>query len=236
MMLYSKASHLAVREVTSDLLTQILSSSILFSHDLSELDLWLSALPSTRRGANATAPDGTPLTDESSGVLVFLDDCIQRCLKTPYRYLEGIIAFFDDKIHLNDKSFTRHDPGISPSPLLMTVLEQLRAKIIAGLLSPSDALAVATFVRKLVCGLTTKMRDLQRIWAIGLEVEDILSMSAVAPESTIMRGAIKREADLLSHVLRFIQNPSPQSTSSTSPVVQEFLTQVEESLSIRESP
>ncbi|KAF8519438.1 ribosome 60S biogenesis N-terminal-domain-containing protein [Gautieria morchelliformis] len=227
MMLYSKTSHLAVRDVTSDLLTHLLSSSILFSHDLSELDLWLSALPSTRRGANATAPDGTPLTDESNGVLVFLDDCIQRCLKTPYRYLEAITTFFNDKMHLDDKSFTPHDPGVSPSPLLMTVLEQLRAKIIAGLLSPSDALAVATFVRKIVCGLTAKMHDLQRIWAIVSEIEDILCMSAVAPESTIMQEAIKREADLLSHVLRFIQNPSPQSTSSTSPAVQGFLAQVE---------
>lgn len=232
--LYTKTRHLAVRDATSDLLNHILSSNILFSHDPPELDLWLSALPLTRRTADATAPDGTPLTDESTGVVTFLDDCIQRCLKTPYRYLEDGTAFFNESIRLKAQSFTRDDPSMSPSPLLMTLLEQLRAKSVASLLPTSDILAIATFVRKLICGLTTKMRDLQRVWAIGSKLGEILSIPTMSPSSIIMQNAIRRESDLLSHTLQFIQDPHPQPTASTSPAVQDFLMQVE-SLPIRES-
>lgn len=232
--LYTKTPHLSVRNATSDLLNHVLSSSILFSHDPHELELWLSALPLTRRGTGATAPDGTPLTDESTGVLTFLDDCIQRCLKTPYRYLEDGTALLNENVRLKGEQFTRDDPDMSPSPLLMTVLEQLRAKSVAGLLSPSDILAIATFVRKLTCGLTTKMRDLQRVWIIASKVEEILSTPGIAHNSIMMQKAIRRESDLLSHTLRFIQDPHPQFPASTSPAVQDFLLQVEGS-PIRES-
>lgn len=231
---YTKTSHRAVRNVTSELLTHLLSSSILFSHDPTELDLWLSALPLTRRAANATAPDGTPLTDESIGVLAFLDDCIQRCLKTPYRYLEDGLVFFKENIHLHDKVFAQDDPSMFPSPLLMTVLEQLRAKSVASLLSPSDTLAIATFMRKVVCALTTKMHDLQRLHALGSTIEEIMSIPTVAPNSIIMRNAIKRESELLSHTLRFIQEPVSHDLTSTNPGVQKFLKQAED-LPIRES-
>jgi nucleolar pre-ribosomal-associated protein 1 len=232
--LYTKTCHPSVRIATSDLLVHLLSSSIMFSHDHFELDLWLGALPSTHRGANATAPDGTELTDESSAVLAFLDDCIQRCLKTPYRYLEDGHAFFNQNVHLKAVSFTPDDPGVSPSPLLMAVLDQLRAKCVANLLSSSDILAIATFMRKLVCALTTKMHDLQRVCALGSKIEEILSSTAVAPDSIVMQKAIKRESELLSRSLRFIREPLPQHPTSTSPAVQKFLMKVEE-LPIRES-
>lgn len=222
-----------MRSATSDLLIHLLSSSILFSHDPLELDLWLSALPLTRRGAHAVGPDGTLLTDESIGVLAFLDDCIQRCLKTPYRYLEDGHAFYNESMQLKTESFTQDDPSTFPSPLLMTVLDQLRAKCVASLLSSSDILAIATFIRKLVCALTTKMQDhLQHVCALGSKIEEILS-TAVAPNSVVMQNAIKRESNLLLQSLRFIQAPHPQHPTSTSPAVQEFLTKMEE-LPIRE--
>ena len=47
-----------------------------------------------------------------------------------------------------------------PSPLIMTVLEQLDAKIKADLLAPSDVLAISSFVRKLVFQLMGRAQSL----------------------------------------------------------------------------
>ena len=146
------------------LLRHILSESVLFQEDPDEVQLWLASLPSGSvcRGSKAEAPDGTSLTDEVDSVVTFLDDCTQRCLKTPYRYMEAKsellhpndnVSRFSDTIHLDTQI------EVSSSPLLMAVLEQLVAKVNGQLISPSEALSMFTFVRRLVVKLASKQAD-----------------------------------------------------------------------------
>ena len=177
----------------------------------------------------AVAPDDTPLTDEVVSVLSFLDDSIQRCSKTPYRYLEENAKFFEEnQSPLNQTiSSLQDDPKSFPSPLLMTVLEQLRAKMAGKLLSSSDILSIVTFVRKLTVSLATKLREIRHAWKVHEKLDEILSMNGEVVGSDLMKESVKHEMALLADSLRFIENPFRESVSSPQPVVQEFLNQVE---------
>jgi nucleolar pre-ribosomal-associated protein 1 len=55
-----------------------------FQEDPHESDLWLKALPAIRLLSDEEVHDGGPLVDEADAVISFFDDCVQRCLKTPY--------------------------------------------------------------------------------------------------------------------------------------------------------
>lgn len=229
--LWTRTPHPAIRGATSDLLLHLLSSSLLFSHDPPELSLWLGALPLTRRAPHATALDGTRLLDESAGVLAFLDDCIQRCSKTPYRYLEESRALLaqisSGENSSEDVLLTRSDSSTILSPLLMTIFEQLRAKSAANLLSPSDTLAIVTFIRKLIYSMTCKMSDLRGPWVMHSKLADILSIQNATQNLPMMRDAIKRECDLLSHTLHFIEDPVPHDPVQSHSIVLEFLKRIE---------
>ncbi|KAG9316606.1 ribosome 60S biogenesis N-terminal-domain-containing protein [Chiua virens] len=113
----------ALRTTVKELLQHVLSESVLFQEDPNEVETWLGALPFhfVRRGQGTEAPDGAPLTDEVESVVSFLDDCTQRCLKTPYRYMESMSTFIQSSKPENHR-------GEFASPLLMTVLEQVLAK------------------------------------------------------------------------------------------------------------
>ncbi|KIJ29710.1 hypothetical protein M422DRAFT_188028, partial [Sphaerobolus stellatus SS14] len=123
-------------------------------------------------------------------------------------------------------------PKSFPSPLLMTVLEQLKAKMAGQLLTPSDALAIVTFVRKLVLALATKLQDLRHAWTIHAKLEEILIATNPATKSKVIREAINRETQLLANSLRFIEYLVAQSPASANSAVETFLEQVEE-LAIR---
>ncbi|KAF9233345.1 ribosome 60S biogenesis N-terminal-domain-containing protein [Melanogaster broomeanus] len=94
----------ALRTTLRELLQHVLAQSVLFQEDPSEAELWLAALPSgcVRRGQGTETPDGAALTDEVDAIVAFLDDCAQRCLKTPYRYMEAMTGFHANSyIYLN---------------------------------------------------------------------------------------------------------------------------------------
>ncbi|KIJ57453.1 hypothetical protein HYDPIDRAFT_35114, partial [Hydnomerulius pinastri MD-312] len=144
----------ALRTTLRELLQHVLAESVLFQEDPSEVELWLAALPSgsVRRGQGTETPDGAPLADEVDDVVVFFDDYAQRCLKTPYRYVEAMT----DLLQSHASSFSNAPAYCGEafaSPLLRAVLEQTGAKVGGRLVSPSDALAVFTFVRRLVVKL-----------------------------------------------------------------------------------
>lgn len=145
----------ALRTTLKELLQHVLSESVLFQEDPNEVEIWLAALPFhfVRRGQGTQAPDGAPLTDEVDAIVTFLDDCAQRCLKTPYRYMEAMSAL------VQSSTPDVHQGYLFASPLLMTVLEQILAKVGGRLMTPSDTLAVFTFVRRLLVMLAAKQED-----------------------------------------------------------------------------
>lgn len=205
----SPSSHSSSRA----LLTSLLGGSVLFSHDPSEFSLWLSALPTIKRspGAKGMGSDGEEieLEDEGAAVLAFLDDCISRCLKTPYRYLEDLSSLCEEGT----------TPTATPSPLLATVLEQLAAKNLGA----SDALALFTFVRKLAFSLVGKSSVL---CARNVSAK---ARQCLAKVDKRVRGACGREVDLLRSALDVLENSKldAEIDDDDHPVIQSFFDSLE---------
>ncbi|KAG6905791.1 hypothetical protein DXG01_000716 [Tephrocybe rancida] len=216
---YTAADVPATRTALSRLLEHILGESIMFQDDSSEPHLWLISLPSSRRGQGTESPDGAPLTDESESIIAFLDDCVQRCLKTPHRYIEDLHALGDP----GSTSTARAEP--LPSPLLMTLLEQLEIKVAKKTLSSSDVLALASFVRKLVFRLTSKQRDLRFLHKVFERFDAMLHVDKLFPEFPIITAAIRREVGLFAAVL---SSGGPLPPQESSEEVRGFLSAVEQ--------
>ncbi|KAH9853304.1 ribosome 60S biogenesis N-terminal-domain-containing protein [Lenzites betulinus] len=223
----------AVRTAIVALLRHILSAGVLFQHDADEIALWLDALPLTRRAAGAKAPDGGPLTDEGDGVITFLDDCVQRCVKTPYKYVEELqlmhsVARLARETEGNaTTSSIGERPEAFPSPLLATVLEQLGAKLKGKLVSPSDALALFAFVRKLTLRIASKSVDLDLATAIMEKLTDYAEDEQLFSQHASIRNAIQREVSLFKNQMAQLQDCQEPMDQDSMPAVTQFLTQVE---------
>jgi nucleolar pre-ribosomal-associated protein 1 len=235
---YNTTDVLATRLAITSLLREILSDSILFQEDADEVCLWLDSLPTTRRAPGAEAPDGAMLTDEGSSVVDFLDDCVQRCLKTPYRYLEEKDALArsvlqnvtEDEGH---RVLSDHHEVLC-SPVLITVLDQLGAKIANNLLTPSDVLAITTFIRKLVFNLSSKQHNLVFLSAI-IDRVDVLVHPGLFPQYPTITTAIRGEMSILRFCLRRMQDPPFLPPPSNNSIVQEFLDRINQ-VPIRQCP
>ncbi|KAL1920446.1 uncharacterized protein VTP21DRAFT_823 [Calcarisporiella thermophila] len=95
--------HKYIHNLANLVVVKVLSDSILFQHNASEIPFWIAACSA-----------GV----ETSDSIRFLDDCMQRCLKTPYRYIDEVTKI---------TQASGYDGAMSPfSPLLMTLLEQFR--------------------------------------------------------------------------------------------------------------
>ncbi|KAI0368460.1 hypothetical protein BV20DRAFT_969281 [Pilatotrama ljubarskyi] len=220
----------SVRTAIVALLRHILSAGVLFQHDADEIALWLDSLPLTRRAPGAQAPDGPPLTDEGDGVITFLDDCVQRCVKTPYKYIEELQALYSSARETQDgegPASIAERPETFPSPLLATVIEQLTAKIRAKLLTSSDALALFAFVRKLVLRMASKSIDLALPRAIAEKLVTLTGDQELFSQHPTMRAAIRRDVALLQAQLDQLQDPQALMDQEPTPAVQEFLKRVE---------
>ena len=215
----------AVRSAIVALLRHILAPGVLFQHDPDEITLWLESLPLTQRSADAKAPDGTPLTDEGDSVIAFLDDCVQRCVKTPYKYVEELQTVYSSVNGDTLAIGTR--PETFPSPLLATVLEQLGAKLRGKLLTPSDALALFTFVHKLLVLLVGKTSDLDFISALVRKVGDLAEGATLFPTSPVMEAAIRREVALLASLMEQVRNPATPEDHPAAASVGEYVSELE---------
>lgn len=121
----------------------------MFEHDRDEVATWLALLFSSTRSSTSKDADAIKLQT----VLPFLDDCLKRSLKTPYKYLEESLEF------VADAAAVPHHSEM-PSPLFATLLEQLAAKIKAKLLQADDVAIVGAFISGLTLALAAKQRTL----------------------------------------------------------------------------
>ncbi|KAH9887708.1 ribosome 60S biogenesis N-terminal-domain-containing protein [Cubamyces lactineus] len=218
----------AVRTAIVALLRHILSAGVLFQHDADEISLWLESLPLTRRASNARAPDGAATTDEGDGVIAFLDDCVQRCVKTPYKYVEELQALYTSaSTDCEHASSIGERPEAYPSPLLATVLEQLSAKMKGKLLSPSDSLSLFAFTRKLLLRIASKSIDLGLLSACVEKIGALVEGQELFPEYSTIGTAIRREVSLLRDQIEQLRDPREPMELDTTPAVQEFLTRAE---------
>lgn len=198
----------ALRATLKGLLQHVLSESVLFQEDPNEVEIWFSALPLhfVRRGHGTEAPCGAPLTDEVDAIVSFLDDCAQRCLKTPYRYMEAMTALVQSSTPTPDI----HRGELFASPLLMTVLEQVIAKVSGRLMTPSDTLAVFSFVRRLLVMLAAKQDD--SAYHNFLVILDQLDSSVTAgqpfPDHPSICFGMRRELSIARACLRHLRDDS----------------------------
>ncbi|EIN04336.1 hypothetical protein PUNSTDRAFT_146557, partial [Punctularia strigosozonata HHB-11173 SS5] len=212
----------AIRATIRAILHRAFSDSSLFVHNADEIDAWLDALPMTRRPPHAHAPDGTPLADEGAGVATFLDDCVQRCIRSPYLYIE-MLATLQDSSKLTDQQVINVQRSNLPaSPLLMTAIEQLCAKTAKTLISMSDTLAVVSFIRHLLLFLACHASDLQFIQACADEMSRVVTM----PNSSIICLALRKEIRLardLVHQISRPNNPGKHMGGGNDVAVREFI-------------
>ena len=208
------------RTAIASLVAQILSRSALFYENSNEPTLWLFSLPNSWRVAGTEAPDGASMTDEGEGVITFLDECVQKFLKAPHIYAEMMHDMFE-----TDEA--QDYPNLHPSPLLMTVVEQLCLNIVNKHLSASDLLAVMTFVRKLMCRLRGEMRTLKPLQLSVDRIDTVLCQSSPFAEYNTLTTAVRREVSILRFCLLHPQTGHLPSPPDLNAMVQRFLTQVE---------
>src|ERR1700761_2954748 len=182
----------ALQKTLRGLIVHLLSNSVVFQNNQAEASLWVSALLLARHSNNTQdLPEGLSLVDEAAAVISFVDDCLQRCLKAPYRYFEDMQALYRPEAPKSEFD------GL-PGPLIMTVLEQLPAN---KRISPSDAFALATFLRKLVLRLSGVQRDLSFLHRIAAKIDDIFHPEALFNDSPLISQAIRREVRIMRNYL-----------------------------------
>ncbi|KAG0202965.1 hypothetical protein BGX28_004598 [Mortierella sp. GBA30] len=160
--LYLTTAHSHIKALTRRLISKLLGESILFQHDPSEADLWIEAIPTN----NYSQPQLTP---EQTSFMHFFDDCVARCLRTPYKYVDqstAIVKTLQDlaaepRTHQDSESNVTHSIATSQhqnfaqqySPLLMTIIEQFQ-HVYAKDVTKDTARTIAEFLRCLLPSLT----------------------------------------------------------------------------------
>lgn len=155
--LFLTTAHPHIKSLTGRLVSKLMGESILFQHDPSEASLWIEAIPITNYGRPQLAGD-------QNQFLHFFDDCVARCLRTPYKYVDqssAITKALQDSSAMevdasNDirhiLSNSQHQDVTQPySPLLMTVLEQFQHVYIKD---KAVAASIAAFLNRLMPTLT----------------------------------------------------------------------------------
>ncbi|KAK7048326.1 ribosome 60S biogenesis N-terminal-domain-containing protein [Favolaschia claudopus] len=178
--------HPALRQTLRTLIVHLLSESVIFQNHPEEPSLWLSALPAARNSpitVDQTSEEPS-FHDEAAVLVAFIDDCVQRCLRTPYKYLEDMQV----------AGAQLSTPQDLPSSLIMAVLEQLAAK--EPNMSPSDAFTLTQFLRRLVLKLSRVQRDLSFLRHVAGKVEAIMQSATVSKHPAIF-SALRREIDII---------------------------------------
>ena len=162
----------------------------MFDHDPAELILWLEMLPRTRRMDIKPSPT-TVL--ERLQLLSFLDDCVRRCIKTPYRYLEDVTAF------MNEEARSAPEAREAPSPLLFTVFEQLQAKLAGHHIAASAGQVILDYASLLILAFSRKVSNLQVALALSRRLESCVIQAETKRESAL-ESLRQTCAELLSRV------------------------------------
>lgn len=136
--------------MTTKLLNRLLLPSLLFEHDALELPIWLGALPYASDSAS-----GPMFLAQQIHLLSFLDECVRRTLKTPHRYIEECAAVVP----------TLGTQNVS-SPLLITMVEQLHAKLLGMHIATEAAAVVLNYLRRVIIGLLGKQAASEFVYAI----------------------------------------------------------------------
>ena len=225
---YLQTQTTALRREIGLLLRHVLASDPLFQHDPDEIYLWLECVPSASPRGGTRSPDGAELLDGGAIVVKFLDECFLRCARTPYKYLEDLATVIPSPSS-SYKDFTEDSiakrPELFPSPVLMTMLEQL-SDLVREDPSPSDLYSLSVFIRNLIFRLAQKMQNLWFIQAITEKVNTIFGDDVLPSYPSIMKAA-RREIRILRACLAGLEDPLRSTPGTITDQMQIFLAKIE---------
>ena len=100
------------------------------------------------------------MQDEDKYPVIFLDECVQKCLKTPYKYVEALRSLAATPAPSSRSIGVDHSNQLEeyPGPLLMTLLEHLESGLSnrSRSLPATDITAVTSFIGRLTIYLFAK--------------------------------------------------------------------------------
>ncbi|PWN34846.1 uncharacterized protein FA14DRAFT_171572 [Meira miltonrushii] len=214
-----------LRSTSLALISSAMKASVMFEHDSAEWQAWQYAL------------DG-----QDCHLYDFIDECAQRCIKVPYKYIE-MAREAVLKQNGSEESMT----DIAFSPLLYTMLEQLTIRIQKNLLSDAHLpIAFSSFLSRYLPAMRVSNRPTKILLALLEECRNLFTSSEFSSNPDLFSN-LKRSSDLLtaltlgpstekvnghvkdkaakstdgSNIHQFILNPSSESKidwSLTSPI------------------
>ena len=147
----------------------------MFDHDRSEWSLWMDCLPRTRALGIKTS---AALALERLHLLGFIDDCVRRCMKTPYRYIE-------ESASLAAKHPVNIDRSSWSSPLLFAMFEQFQAKLAGHHIAADAAEVVLVYLRNVILAMTAKQADPGFVRLLQARLQSCLSAAELKRETTL---------------------------------------------------
>jgi len=224
---YLETQTAAIRREIGLLLRHVMADDPLFQHDPDEIYLWLECIPLSVSRGGTKSPDGVELVDGGGAVIKFLDDCFLRCARTPYKYFEDLSAVVP--LPPSSQNSTEHSvvkqPELFPSPVLMTLLEQLSV-LVKNNPSPSNIYSLSAFIRHLIFRLAQKTQSLWFIQAVAEKAEIMFGDDVLASYPSIMK-AVRREFRILRACLGGLGGPPPGVPGTITNRIQAFLTKIE---------
>jgi len=177
-----------VKAACEDLLRSLLAPSSFFEHYPAEIEAWLASLPhaDTRTAANdGNAGLVSQLSEEQQTVVAFMDECMLRCAKTPYRYIESARQFLQEHgkgWDTNGNVGARMDVSsgdLLASPWLMSLFEQFTIRVEKGLFVDTATVdALTAFFARILPLLCAYTRHTSAFGAMAVKIQDAIRKNA----------------------------------------------------------
>jgi nucleolar pre-ribosomal-associated protein 1 len=166
-------------------------------------------------------------------MIAILDKCIRECIKAPWTFVEACLSVYTGSTSepvedSTEEPLEGYSPATAASPLLMTLLEMFEG-LWKGLpnLASSTTLAVATYLRRVIFGLSLKQPNAQYARRIVSRLYRVLSSAGSPHHSISMVNGIKREIDLLENALSASEHATEASNAEDKREVLDFLERLE---------
>jgi len=191
--------------------------------------------PSGDKSTGGQRSNDEELVDERETMIAVLDKCIRDCIKSPWKYVERTVGIYSEGgtgEEMDGEGLEGYSPSSAASPLLMTLLEFFEGTVEGELvLPPSAALAISTYLRRLLLGISLKQPSIQYVLRVTSILDRFLvhdSDGSGAPtHSTEMIQSIRREIAMLRGALVRMETPADVAMLDDEDAVIIFLNQVE---------
>lgn len=164
-----------LRSTSLALISSAMKASVMFEHDSAEWQAWQYAL------------DG-----QDYHLYDFIDECAQRCIKVPYKYIE-----LAREAVLRQSESEENTIDIAFSPLLYTMMEQMTIRVQKGLLADAHLpISFSSFLSRYLPAMRVSNRPTKVILALLEECRDVFTSSQLSSNVSLFSN-LEVSADLL---------------------------------------